>query len=222
MTPDDGRLAEQLCASGRSLFDRGLTHGSSGNVSVRSDDGFLITPTGASLGRLSADRLARLDPDGRPVGGPAATKELPLHLAVYRARGEVRAIVHLHSPWSVALACLDGLDPANALPALTAYQVMKVGPLPLVPYYRPGDPALGAAVSTRLGQGRAVLLANHGPVVAATSLGDAVDAMEELEATARLFLTLRGSPVRPLTASEVDGLRGAFGVTWPSSPDDPR
>jgi ribulose-5-phosphate 4-epimerase/fuculose-1-phosphate aldolase len=166
-----------------------------------------MTPTGVSLGRLDPVRLARLDASGTPIGGDRPTKECALHLAMYDARPHERAIVHLHSTYSTAVSCLADFDAADALPPLTAYYVMRVGHLPLVPYFPPGDPALAHAARRLAVGAHALLLANHGPIVAAASLDAAADAVEVLEQTARLFLLLRGRDVRLLSGDEVRALR---------------
>ncbi len=197
---------ESLCALGRSLYDRGLTHGSTGNLSVRSGDRFLLTPTGSSLGSLDPARLAVVDASGRHVDGDAPTKEALLHLAMYRQRPDDGAVVHLHSLHSVAVSVLADVDPADVLPPLTAYYAMRVGTLPLLPYFAPGDAALADAVGVAATRHHAVLLANHGPVVSGRTLAAAADAIEELEATARLWLLLRGEHVRTLTADQVADL----------------
>jgi len=206
----EAKLREAIVAFGRSIFDRGLTFGSSGNISVRLDDGWLMTPTNASLGRLDPARLARLDGEGRLVSGDAPTKESFLHLAMYRERATARAVVHLHSTHSVAVSCLADLDPQDVLPPITAYYVMRVGRLVLVPYYPPGDPELAEAVRRLAGRHHAVLLANHGPVVAGGSLEAAVYATEELEETAKLCLLLRGEKLRLLTPEQVAELYRRF------------
>lgn len=208
--------AENLARSdiakvGKSLFDRGLTFGSTGNISVRLDDGgWLMTPTNASMGELDPARLSRFDAKGRHIDGDPPTKESVLHLAMYGERQDAGAVVHLHSTHSVAVSLIDGIDPNDVLPALTAYYVMRVGRLPLVPYLPPGDAELARAVSKLAGAHHAVLLANHGPVVAGTTLANAQYATEELEETAKLFLLLRGSAIRPLTPQQVDDLRLRF------------
>jgi ribulose-5-phosphate 4-epimerase/fuculose-1-phosphate aldolase len=208
----DAKLAEDICRVGKSLFDRGLTHGSTGNISAAlPDGGWLMTPTGSSLGTLDPARLSRLDAAGRHVGGDKPTKEAFLHTCMYRERPKSGAVVHLHSTHSVAVSCLDGIDHANCLPPITAYFVMRIGTLPLVPYFPPGDEALAEAVAKLAGRHHAVLLANHGPVVAGTSLSAAQDAVEELEETAKLFLLLRGERVRALTGEQVAALREKFG-----------
>lgn len=208
---DRNRLREQIAAFGKSLFDRGLTMGSSGNISVRLDDGgWLMTPTNACLGRLDPARIACLDRDGRLVDGDAPTKESFLHRAMYDERPQSGAVVHLHSTHSVAVSCLPDVDPCNCIPPLTAYYVMRVGRLPLVPYHVPGDPALGDAVRGLAGQHSAVLLANHGPVVAGRSLEAAVYATEELEETARLYLLLRGCHPSVLSTEQVAELEARF------------
>jgi ribulose-5-phosphate 4-epimerase/fuculose-1-phosphate aldolase len=197
---------EAICAIGASIFARGLTAGSSGNISVKSGEGWLMTPTGSSLGRLDPARLSRLEPDGRLVSGDPPTKESFLHRVMYEEREGTGAVVHLHSTHSVAVSCLAEIDPADVLPPITAYYVMRVGRLPLVPYFRPGDLALAEAVRGFAGKHHAVLLANHGPVVAGASLAAAVDAIEELEETAKLYLLLRGAKTRYLTREQVGEL----------------
>jgi ribulose-5-phosphate 4-epimerase/fuculose-1-phosphate aldolase len=209
---DENRAREQLVDFGKSLFERGLTAGSSGNLSVRLDDGWLLTPTNASLGRLDPARLSRLDWDGRLQGGDAPSKEAFLHRAMYRERPGARAIVHLHSTHSAAVSCMCGLNHDDCIPPLTPYFVMKIGRLPLLPYHRPGDPALGDAISALAKKHSAVLLANHGPVVSGSGLEAAVYAAEELEETAKLFLLLRDVPVRPLDAQQIAELKTAFSL----------
>lgn len=206
----ESKLRERIAGQALSLFQRGLTFGASGNISVRLDDGWLMTPTGVSMGELDPARLSRLDASGRLLDGDAPTKESVLHMAMYARRPNARAIVHLHSTHSVAVSCLEGIDPADVLPPLTAYYVMRVGRLPMAPYHPPGDPALADAVAALSGEHHAVLLANHGPVVAADSLDNAVYATEELEETARLFLLLRGEATRPLSPRQVEELRRRF------------
>jgi ribulose-5-phosphate 4-epimerase/fuculose-1-phosphate aldolase len=194
----------------RSMFERGLTHGSTGNVSVRLDDGWLMTPTGSSFGDLDPARLSKLDAAGRHVGGDAPTKEAFLHRAMYEEQPRFTAVVHLHSLHSVAVSVLADVDADDVLPPLTAYYVMRVGRLPLVPYFAPGDARLAEAVRGYAGKHHALLLANHGPVVAGTSLSAAADAIEELEATARLYLLLRNESCRPLTEAQVAELRQRY------------
>lgn len=203
---------EAICRLGASIFSRGLTFGSSGNISLRlADGGWLMTPTNASLGELDPARLSKLDAEGRLVSGDAPTKESFLHRVMYEGRKDAGAVVHLHSTHSVAVSCLADVDPADVLPPITAYYVMRVGRLPLVPYFPPGDTALAEAVRPLVGKHHAVLLANHGPVVAGTSLSAAAGAIEELEETARLFLLLQGQRVRYLTAEQMEALRSRFG-----------
>jgi ribulose-5-phosphate 4-epimerase/fuculose-1-phosphate aldolase len=203
----EARLREAICALGASIFARGLTAGSSGNVSVRTEDGWLMTPTGSSLGRLDPARLAKLDATGRHVTGDAPTKESFLHRVMYEERPRSGAVVHLHSTHSVAVSCLAGINPADVLPPITAYYVMRVGRLPLVPYFKPGDRGLAEAVRGFVGEHHAVLLANHGPVVAGTDLDAAANAIEELEETAKLFLLLHGHRTRFLTQEQAAELR---------------
>ena len=207
---NENAARDALADRARSLYERGYAHGSSGNLSVRVDDGVLVTPTGSSLGRLDPARISKVAPDGRTLSGDPPSKEAFLHLAVYASRPSARAIVHLHCTCAVAVSCLVHDDPGNVLPPLTAYHVMRVGTLPLVPYYAPGDRALAAAVGALAASHRAVLLANHGPVVAGTSLDDAVDSAEELEQTARLSLLLTNRATAPLSAEQVAALEARF------------
>jgi ribulose-5-phosphate 4-epimerase/fuculose-1-phosphate aldolase len=203
----DSAARELIVAMGRSMFERRLTFGSSGNISIRIEGGWLMTPTGCSLGRLDPAKLSKLDDEGNLVAGEAPTKESFLHLAMYRERLNAGAVVHLHATHSVAVSCLDGINHEDVLPPITAYYVMRVGKLPLIPYYAPGDKALGEAVGRCAAQHAAVLLANHGPVVSGTSLAAAVDAMEELEETARLYLLLHGRPTRYLNEAQIADLK---------------
>ncbi|MGK9236683.1 aldolase [Inquilinus limosus] len=213
---DETRLREDISRFGRSLFERGLTPGSSGNISVRLDDGgWLVTPTNASLGFLDPARLSRLDAEGRLLSGDKPTKEIPLHDALYETRGSARAIVHLHSTHSVAVSMLPGIDPKAVLPPLTAYYLMRVGATALVPYYRPGDPAVADAIRGLAGRYSSVLLANHGPVVAGESLEAAVYATEELEETAKLHLLLRGLNPRLLSPGQISELKEVFKLDLP-------
>ena len=209
----EGRLRERICACGASLFRRGLTFGSTGNISVAlPDGGWLMTPTNASLGELDPALLSKIDPDGRLVDGDKPTKEAFLHRVMYAQRPTCEAVVHLHSTHSVAVSCLHGINEHDCLPPITAYYVMRVGRLPLVPYHPPGDEALALAVEKLAGSHHAVLLANHGPVVAGASLETAMYAIEELEETAKLFLLLRGSQIQPLTPEQAGELRRRFSV----------
>ncbi len=206
----ESKARDFICNMGRSMFERRLTFGSSGNISMRIADGWLMTPTGSSLGRLDPARLSKLDDHGRLVGGDDPTKESFLHLAMYRERASAGAVVHLHATHSVAVSCLDDVNPHDVLPPITAYYVMRVGTLPLVPYFAPGDKGLGEAVGKLAARHAAVLLANHGPVVAGTSLQSAVDAIEELEDTARLYLLLHGRPTRYLNEDQIADLKRRF------------
>jgi ribulose-5-phosphate 4-epimerase/fuculose-1-phosphate aldolase len=201
-------LREQITARARSLFDRRYTHGSTGNVSVRLADGILITPTNSSLGSLDPDRIAKVSHAGRHLAGDKPSKEAFLHLSMYQARPRESAVVHLHSTWSVAVSCLADVDPSNVLPPITAYQVMRVGRCPLVPYFAPGDRRLADAVGRCAKDAKAMLLANHGPVVAAGSLAAAVASAEELEETAKLYLMLQGMQTRFLSDQAVEDLGG--------------
>ena len=208
------RIRDEITRVGASLFDRGLTAGSSGNISVRlPDGGWLMTPTNVSLGRLDPARLAHFDASGRLLSGDAPTKEAFLHFSMYGERPDAKAVVHLHSSHATAVSILRDVDPADVLPALTAYYIMRVGRLPLVPYFAPGDPDLAHAVRALASRHHAVLLANHGPVVAGTTLANAQYATEELEETARLFLLLKSHAMRTLTPEQVADLRARFNLT---------
>jgi ribulose-5-phosphate 4-epimerase/fuculose-1-phosphate aldolase len=205
------RLRDAIVAAGRSIFERGLTSGSTGNISVRLDDGsILMTPTNASLGSLDPERLSLVCEDGTQISGDPPTKEAFLHTCIYCARRRDTAVVHLHSTHSVAVSILDGLDADDILPPLTAYYVMRVGSLPLIPYFAPGDKALAEAVGAKADKHHAMLLANHGPVVSGTSLANAQYALEELEETAKLFLLVKDKPIRPLTPDQVAALKARF------------
>ncbi|MCZ0738643.1 3-oxo-tetronate 4-phosphate decarboxylase [Phreatobacter sp. AB_2022a] len=212
MTADQDEAAARagLVRWGRSLFERGLTPGSSGNISVRLADGYLVTPTNSCLGFLDAGRLSRLDAGGRHVAGDAPTKELPLHFAFYEARPAARAVVHLHATHATALSCLADVDPADAIPPITPYVVMRVGRVPVVPYTRPGSADVAPLIRAKAPDHPAILLANHGPVVAGASLDAAIFAMEELEETARLVLITRGMAVRHLSPAEIADLEATF------------
>ena len=217
----DARIREDICRFGRSLFERGLTPGSSGNISVKlADGGWLVTPTNASLGFLDPAKLSRLGADGRLVSGDAPTKEVPLHTSLYQTRGSAGAIVHLHSTHSVALSMLPEIAPRAALPPMTPYYLMKCGQTALLPYYRPGDPAVADAIRGLAGKYSSVLLANHGPVVSGETLEAAVFAMEELEETAKLYLLLRGLNPRYLSPQQVADLTKAFGLALPGHSHD--
>ena len=206
----EGAVRERIAMHGKSLFERGYTCGSSGNISVRLPDGILVTPTNSCLGRIDPARISKLNWSGDLLAGDKPSKEAFLHLSVYRVRPEDEAIVHLHSTYSVAVSCLAEIDEQNVLPPITAYHVMRVGTLALIPYFAPGDEALARAVEQAARASRAVLLANHGPVVAAKNLDAAVYAMEELEETAKLYLMLRGHPTRYLSEQQVADLHKRF------------
>ena len=211
---DEIRLRDRIARIGASLFDRGLTAGSSGNISARlPDGGWLMTPTNVSLGALDPARLAHFDAQGRLLSGDAPTKEAFLHFAMYDERATAGAVVHLHSSHATAVSILRDVDPADVMPALTAYYIMRVGRLPLVPYFAPGDPDLAAAVRALAGRHHAVLLANHGPVVAGTTLDTAQFAVEELEEAAKLFLLLQNQALRTLTPAQIADLRTRFNLT---------
>jgi ribulose-5-phosphate 4-epimerase/fuculose-1-phosphate aldolase len=200
---NESKLREEICLLGKSMFDRGLTVGSSGNISVRTAGGWLMTPTNSCLGRLDPATLSKVDAKGNLLSGDKQTKESFLHLCVYAERPTAGAIVHLHSTHSVAVSCLADVDPQQPIPPITAYYVMKIGNLVLLPYYAPGDMTLANAVKEVAGKHHAILLANHGPIVAGKDLESAVYATEELEETARLYLLLRGNRLNILTPEQV-------------------
>ncbi len=203
-----GKSREQICRLGESLFNRGFTVGSSGNISVRlSDDRWLVTPTNACLGRLDPERLSVIDSSGNLIDGDPPTKESFLHLAIYDQRPSDGAVVHLHSTHSVAVSLLPDVNPNQPIPPLTAYYVMKVRDLILLPYYAPGDLSLANAVRAVAGKHHAVLLANHGPIVSGKTVEEAVYASEELEETSKLFLLLKDHKPRMLTEDQVIELK---------------
>lgn len=209
------RLREQICDLARSMFDRGLTGGSTGNISARTDDGgLLVSPTGTSFGRLDPARLSRFDARGNHIDGDRPTKEMPLHTAFYDTRGRTAAVVHLHSCHAVALSTLPDANADDFLPPITPYAFMQLGRVRLLPYFRPGDPGIGDAVRGLAGKRSAVMLANHGPVVAGLDLEGACNAIEELEATSRLAMLLRGTNPNMLTPQQVEELVKLHDVAW--------
>jgi ribulose-5-phosphate 4-epimerase/fuculose-1-phosphate aldolase len=209
------KLRELICVLAKSMFDRGLTGGSTGNISARTDDGgLLVSPTGTSFGRLDPARLARFDANGRFMDGDKPTKEMPLHSAFYDTRTTTGAVVHLHSCHSVAWSMMPEVDPDNFLPPMTPYSIMKLGKVKLLPFFMPGDPAMGAAVRGLAGKRSAVMLANHGPVVAGTDVEAACNAIEELEDTAKLAMLMRGYDAKMLTAEQVNQVVTQFNVEW--------
>jgi 3-dehydro-4-phosphotetronate decarboxylase len=220
---NETQARDEICRVGRSLFERGYVHATAGNISVRLDDGFLITPTDACLGFLQPDRIARVDASGQQTSGDRASKTLALHTRIYAAArvfdADTRCIIHTHSTYSVALSL--NCHSAELLPPLTPYFVMKVGHVPLLPYTRPGDAAVGEQVAGLIehyGHSgtplRAVMLQRLGPNVWHSSPAAAMAVLEELEETARLaLLTERNAPV-PLNESQIDELRRVFGARW--------
>ncbi len=209
------KLREEMCLLAASLFDRGLTHGSTGNISARTEDGgLLVSPTGTSFGRLDPARLSRFDASGNHVGGDRPTKEMPLHAAFYETRKSAGAVVHLHSCHSVAWSMMPDLDPDSFLPPLTPYAIMQLGRVKLLPFFLPGDPAMGDAVRGLAGKRSAVMLANHGPVVAGKDVSSACNAIEELEATAKLAMLMRGIPANTLSEAQVQAVITKFDVDW--------
>ncbi|WP_292291731.1 aldolase [Marivita sp.] len=212
---EETRLRDRICLLAKSMFDRGLTGGSTGNISARTPDGgLLVSPTGMSFGRLDPARLSRFDAAGKLIDGDKPTKEMPLHAAFYDTRGSAGAVVHLHSCHSVALSLMPDVDDDNFLPPLTPYSIMKLGKVKLLPFFLPGDPAMGEAVRGLAGKRSAVMLANHGPVVAGKDVEAACNAIEELEDTARLAILMRGHDARMLTPEQVNAVVTKFDVDW--------
>jgi len=211
----ESQLRETICLLAKSMFDRGLTGGSTGNISARTEDGgLLVSPTGTSFGRLDPGRLSRFDANGQHIDGDAPTKEMPLHTAFYDTRSTAGAVVHLHSCHAVALSMMPDADTDNFLPPLTPYGIMKLGKVKLLPFFLPGDPAMGEAVRGLVGKRSAVMLANHGPVVAGKDIEAACNAIEELEDTARLAMLTRGLSPQMLTEAEVKAVVDQFNVDW--------
>ena len=212
---NESLLREQICLLARSLFDRGLTHGSTGNISARTDDGgLLVSPTGTSFGRLDPGRLSRFDAAGTHIAGDAPTKEMPLHSAFYDTRSSTGAVVHLHSCHSVAWSMMPDANADDFLPPLTPYAIMKLGRVKLLPFFLPGDPAMGEAVRGLAGKRSAVMLAHHGPVVAGKDVEAACNAVEELEETAKLAMMLRGVDAITLSPEQVQSVVTRFDVEW--------
>ncbi|MEO0750439.1 MAG: aldolase [Pseudomonadota bacterium] len=211
----ESKLRDEMCTLAASLYDRGLTHGSTGNISARTEDGgLLVSPTGTSFGRLDPARLSRFDAKGTHVGGDAPTKEMPLHTAFYDTRAGTGAVVHLHSCHAIAWSMMPDLDADNFLPPLTPYAIMLLGRVKLLPFFLPGDDAMGEAVRALGGTRSAVMLASHGPVVAGKTVAAACNAIEELEATARLAILMRGTPTTMLTPDQIAALVTKFDVEW--------
>ena len=211
----ESQLREMICLLAKSMFDRGLTGGSTGNISARTEDGgLLVSPTGTSFGRLDPGRLSRFDANGQHIDGDPPTKEMPLHTAFYDTRSTAGAVVHLHSCHAVALSMMPDADTDNFLPPLTPYGIMKLGKVKLLPFFLPGDPAMGEAVRGLVGKRSAVMLANHGPVVAGKDIEAACNAIEELEDTARLAMLTRGLSPQMLTEAEVKAVVDQFNVDW--------
>ncbi len=212
---EETKLREEMCLLAKSLFDRGLTGGSTGNISARTPDGgLLVSPTGTSFGRLDPARLSRFDANGTLIGGDKPTKEMPLHSAFYETRNMTGAVVHLHSCHSVAWSLMPEVDEDNFLPPLTPYAIMKLGKVKLLPFFIPGDPAMGDAVRGLAGKRSAVMLANHGPVVAAKDVESACNAIEELEDTARLAILMRGYDAKMLSPEMVQQIVTKYDVEW--------
>jgi ribulose-5-phosphate 4-epimerase/fuculose-1-phosphate aldolase len=213
---NENKLREQICILASSMFQRGITHGSTGNISVRlEDDDILVTPSGSSFGRLDPNDIVKVTKSGQFIGSLTPTKELPLHKAFYETRGlKSGAVVHLHSTHSVALSMLPGIDEDSVLPSYTPYSIMLLGKVKLLPFFVPGDPAMGDAIRGLAGKRSAVLLANHGPVVSGKDLESSVNAIEELEATAKLALILKGADAKALDSAQIYSVVKKFNVEW--------
>jgi ribulose-5-phosphate 4-epimerase/fuculose-1-phosphate aldolase len=213
---NENKLREQICILASSMFQRGITHGSTGNISVRlEDDDILVTPSGSSFGRLDPNEIVKVTKSGQFIGSLTPTKELPLHKAFYETRGlKSGAVVHLHSTHSVALSMLPGIDEDSVLPSYTPYSIMLLGKVKLLPFFVPGDPAMGDAIRGLAGKRSAVLLANHGPVVSGKDLESSVNAIEELEATAKLALILKGADAKALDNAQINSVVKKFNVEW--------
>ncbi len=203
-------LRETMAKLARSLFERGYSHGSAGNLSARLEDAVLVSPTNSSMGRLVPERLSKLNFDGTHLGGDAPSKEASLHLGMLRARPEAGAVVHLHSTYATILSCLAETDPEDALPPITPYLIMRVGRVPMVPYFAPGSLELADAVSEKAREHRAVLMANHGFVVTGRTFEDAVMNAEEFEENAKLLVLMRGSSVNLLSEEQISALTAKF------------
>ena len=217
---DAPNTREEICRVGRSLYERGYVHASAGNISVRLDDGFLITPTDACLGTLDPARLARIDAAGQQTGGDRASKTLALHRRIYEAAPDARCVIHTHSTHLVALTLQGVWSADDILPPITPYFVMKVGHVPLIPYHRPGDPQVAELAARRIeamaARGtpiRALMLERLGPNVWHRSPAEASAVLEELEETARLWLLCQPRP-EPLSEARIDELRRQFAAAW--------
>lgn len=210
---DEARVREEICTTGASLYQRGYTVGSAGNISARLDDGWLITPTDACLGRLDPAAIAKVDLAGNAVSGGSPSKTLALHRGIYARNAQIRGIVHTHSTHLVALTLAGVWSEADVLPPITPYYVMKVGHIPLIRYRRPGDPQVAAQIAALADSVRGVLLERLGPVVWERSVAQASYALEELEETARLWLMTNPRP-EPLDAAALEELRNVFGARW--------
>lgn len=210
---NEKQLREDMVRYARSMFERGYSSGGAGNISLKLPDGnILATPTNSSFGDLDAEELSKVTMEGALLSGQKASKEVLMHLAMYRQRPQCGGIVHLHSPWLTALSCLPGIDPENALPPITPYYVMRVGKLPVVPYIRPGSPLIAEHVEKLAGEHNAILLANHGPIISGKNIREAVFNAEELEETARLYFMLKPFGMNTLSSENVDELNATFNM----------
>lgn len=210
---NEKQLREDMVRYARSMFERGYSSGGAGNISLKLPDGnILATPTNSSFGDLDAEALSKVTMEGALLSGQKASKEVLMHLAMYRQRPQCGGIVHLHSPWLTALSCLPSIDPENALPPITPYYVMRVGKLPVVPYIRPGSPLIAEHVEKLAGEHNAILLANHGPIISGKNIREAVFNAEELEETARLYFMLKPFGMNTLSTENVDELNATFNM----------
>jgi len=207
-------VAEQLVDAGRALVAAGLSPGSSGNLSARDGDLLLMTATGTQLGDLSVGDLATLDAAGRHLGGPRPSKEVSLHLALSAKNPDHRAVVHVHSPFAVALSCLAPWSEESAVPPLTPYSLMRVGQVPLLGFVAPGDPAMGSLITDSPHPFRAALLANHGAVVSGETLDVAVASAVELEEACRIALLTAGHDRRLIAPDQVVAITSRWGMPW--------
>jgi ribulose-5-phosphate 4-epimerase/fuculose-1-phosphate aldolase len=210
---NENALREEICDVGGLLYSRGYTVGSAGNISARLDDGWLITPTDACLGRLDPAAISKVNLAGEWVSGDKPSKTLALHRQVYDRNPDVGGVVHTHSTHLVALTLAGVWHPDDILPPLTPYQVMKVGHIPLIAYERPGSPKVAERVAQLANSVRGVMLERLGPVVWESSVSRASYALEELEETARLWLMSNPKPA-PLDQAALDELREVFAVQW--------
>jgi 3-dehydro-4-phosphotetronate decarboxylase len=201
------QAAREIAQTARSLFRRGYSFGTAGNLSVRIDERVLVSPTNSSFEDLTEDTLSVVDLSGKHLSGAAPSKETHFHIALYEQRPDARAVVHLHSTYATAVSCLPTADANDALPVFTPYFAMRIPCLPIVPYLRPGHPGLADAVRAAAKLSPAMLLKNHGPITSGKTLREASALAEELEEQAKLYFLLRGGVGEVLTPEQIDELR---------------